>query len=1257
MATAAEGGAGGKFRKRPSRRTHTTPYDRPPTALRPIGNGSWISKLVDPASKLITSGANRLFSSVFRKRLPAPPLALPPAQETNQDSRDNRQEAITTVQEAAIIEYSNASKSSDGGSFAELEQILKLKTFTRSEIDHLTELLRARTQDLPVGESEKRPEANCSNLVADHDRQQNFAHNPVHENGIQSHKFFGATSTPVVSPRVSEEDVASPAELAKAYMGSRPSKVSPSMLGFRSQAFKEEGTLPSNPVFTPKPSITSLVQRSSLCNGIPDNSFRTLRSRGRSAIYSMARTPYSRAPPIVAQKGTGSTIDGYGGPSSSSRSTWDQNGILESKQVALKRRSSVLDEDVGSVGPIRRIRQKPNLLSAKGLSLPSSGTPLSRRGTGAGSDATQLSVSVAPKSLIVDESKHKTSKVLAEYGDNSVPGTNFSSVPSQSSETAAKILQHLDKLVSPLKEKLPELKQAAAREKSPAKLTTAMLHGQALRSLENVETPKFLQNIQDDNRKSDSHIASLPYVRDFTSQKQDKVESNGPMKTVASRDRVAPVMQDLDTTFSIEDTVPIQTADSATMKFIADPSKKKRSFQMSAHEDYLDLDDDDGYGAASVQLAEGKEKMDSNVVENKVAAEAVEVEKPSAFSEVKLPTNSVSNRRTDLETSDVPVVAEKNTGFTFALTTAPSATVQSTFLTPKSTSTVDPPVPPKELNVVPLLFGNGSKNVDKISPFTFSASSVNESSGLKSGACSNPSIESSSSFASGAIGAVPPKPESDKGEGKRLQKDVELFRKPDPAPLFVASTSSPPLAVSTATATSTSTSTSTSNRGIFSFGVNAVNPSLNNGSLSSSPSIFSSQTLSLGSNGSPSQIFSSSTPFTAVSTGTTAIATSVAPSAIDASSSALSTSSAAPSFPSAPIFNFGPSVAPALVSPVLAASGGETAGETKKTQETTTFGGTSTISSTGSSAFGFGASVPSSTAKNQPQGSTLFGIGSGSLATSQVSSSGTGVASFSQSTPIQFGSSAPSPIFGSTGPAPFSSSSSLFGSTAATSFGSSSLASASEPNSIGSGSGTGSGVFGSSWQSNKSPIFGSTFNSTSSTEFSFGSSASVPVSSSASMFFGSSTGSSSGSLFSFTSAAATAASSSLSPSQPVFGNSNSVFAFGLAPSVNNDQMNTEDSMAEDNVQVSTPAVPAFGQPPVSPPSGFVFGSSAAPSAAPSPFQFGGQQNQSTPPNPSPFQASGSLDFNAGGSFSLGTGGGTDKSSRKMIRVKHKQRRK
>ncbi|KAM3236248.1 hypothetical protein P3L10_016285 [Capsicum annuum] len=95
-------------------------------------------------------------------------------------------------------------------------------------------------------------------------------------------------------------------------------------------------------------------------------------------------------------------------------------------------------------------------------------------------------------------------------------------------------------------------------------------------------------------------------------------------------------------------------------------------------------------------------------------------------------------------------------------------------------------------------------------------------------------------------------------------------------------------------------------------------------------------------------------------------------------------------------------------------------------------------------------------------------------------------------------------------------------------------------------------------------------------------------------------------------------------------------------------MDMEDSMTEDSVHASSPAV-AFSQPSVLPsPGGFGFGST------PYQFQFGSQQN-TVAQNPSPFAASGS--FGGGGSFSLGSND-PEKSGRKIVKVnRNKNRRK
>ena len=72
-------GAGGKIRRPISRKTPSTPYDRPLTQPRrpAAASGGWISKIVDPAYRLLAGGAARFLPSVFSSSstpsLPAPP--------------------------------------------------------------------------------------------------------------------------------------------------------------------------------------------------------------------------------------------------------------------------------------------------------------------------------------------------------------------------------------------------------------------------------------------------------------------------------------------------------------------------------------------------------------------------------------------------------------------------------------------------------------------------------------------------------------------------------------------------------------------------------------------------------------------------------------------------------------------------------------------------------------------------------------------------------------------------------------------------------------------------------------------------------------------------------------------------------------------------------------------------------------------------------------------------------------------------------
>ncbi|CAI9768374.1 unnamed protein product [Fraxinus pennsylvanica] len=278
---------------------HTTPYDRPLTALRGIitgatnnNNASRSNKLVmDPASKLISYGAHRFFG----KSLPPPPQ-LPKA---NNELSDGLQEAIPNSQsgakEPADGSSSHPVNHSDIGGISELEQLLKHMTFTRSEIELLTEILRSRAEEVPVG---KRTQEALPELASDLGRHQQLSSTSLEED-----RYHGVNTT-IASSRVLEDDIASPAELAKAYMGSGASKISPSKLGMRSQIGREDARLLSNVPFTPKAPVMSSTTRAAVDVGVPENGFITPRSRGRSAIYNMTRTPYPRVNPTAILKGS-----------------------------------------------------------------------------------------------------------------------------------------------------------------------------------------------------------------------------------------------------------------------------------------------------------------------------------------------------------------------------------------------------------------------------------------------------------------------------------------------------------------------------------------------------------------------------------------------------------------------------------------------------------------------------------------------------------------------------------------------------------------------------------------------------------------------------------------------------------------------------------------------------------------------------------------------------------------------------------------
>ncbi|CAH8283551.1 unnamed protein product [Eruca vesicaria subsp. sativa] len=1332
MASAARGessnpyggglGTGGKFRKPTARRSQKTPYERPPTSVRGSGvggredrggggGGGWLSKLVDPAQRLITYSAHKLFASVFRKRLGSgeSPLQSPeqqriPERDVIQETRVGRVEStpalsvksdVVRIQEANAL--GNPGKGKDG--FTDLENILKEKTFTRSEVDRLTALLRSKADVSSTVNGDQRNDA--SNLPNPQTHERDSAHP---DNGTMN----ALVSTPLGSSRALEERIASPAQLAQAYMGSRPSEVTPSMLGLRGQAVREDSVFLNRTPFPSKSPTMSLVPK--LSGQRPqENGFVTPRTRGRSAVYSMARTPYSR--PQSTPK--------IGSPFRSSPSTWEESlssGSRHGFQSGLKRRSSVLDNDIGSVGPVRRIRQKSNL-SSRSLALPASETPLSVRANG-GQNITH------------------TSKDSAE----DIPGSSFNRVPSASKEAALKIFEQLDRMDS-------------TKEKSPSKLSSSMLRGPALKSLQNVEPLKFLDNIPE--KKANSPVSSH--------QKQEKSGGSGSREVLALSGKTGSAAHDTNKASSSKDQeTRVKGGYLPLTSSLEEQPPKKRAFRMIADEE---LEDD--HVAAPTPFEEA-EKQNVGKVEKSVSFSVPKGETLFTSSATMASTSYTPNGDASQSTSNGSPETGKS-----QFSTLPMESVKQSNMPSEPTSKViqgnekSNISPPKMISGGEYISREEPKKAAAVFPNTFSSPAATDFLNQNNGTSAAMKFEKPSSSTFGVSEAFGKPTETKKNDGNsasgaesNTSAESVLNGSLGSKPLFSSSISNipsnnsvseVPCSVQSFAATPTAPSvfgkTPTASSVFGKLPANTSNDSSSGNNLESAPAPPLSSTSSLKFGEPAAAPLSSTSPF---KFGEPAAAP-LSASSVSASSAQVSkeTEVKNPTFgnissfkfggmasadtstentfaaktsdvKSTPGFTFGssPTVTDAgkisfggtssaaggsTVNPSTASStpgsssslvfGVSSSSTATPGTESSKFSGTFTAAtgsnifgtsspaftssgssvsggvaaSTTSNVFGFNAVSSASAASSQSQGSSLFGAANG-----QTGTTGSGTTTQTQSAPFQFGSSASAPSFGLSGSST-STNSSPFGLSKPESavFASGSTPQLSSTNMSSSSSGTTSSpLFGTNWQAPKpAPVFGSSFTTSSTPTFSFGASSAATGSSA-----------SAPSTFSFNSSAPTIPQQSVfgnsapsaTPPSP-FGNSTPSFAFGAtAPPANNtngfnnsQQMSMEDSMAEDTDQANKTSMvqqPMFGQQPVSmaQPS-FTFGGGAPATPPPTmanPFQFGGQPIANTPPqNASPFQASQSLEFQGGGSFSLGSTGGGDKSGRRIFKVKKNNRKK
>ncbi|CAN0900581.1 Nuclear pore complex protein NUP1 [Linum grandiflorum] len=1127
--------------------------------------------------------------------------------------------------QGGTIRIHDGPSSSNGGGVSDLESMLKQKKFTRHEINRLTNLLQSRVVDLPIANEEKSTVVPSNSFLMPGNG--NFPITPVKENVVENQ----IVSTPIVL----DQDVASPAELAKAYMGRRPSKVSPSMLGLPNQPWKDDSALQAKHTFRSKGSSTSAINQSSSLAGSKVNGFITPRPRGRSAVYSMARLPYSRTQSTNMIQGAGTSKEALSGREFSSRSALDKNRCAGTRQGTLKRRSSVLDNDIESTSPIRRIRQKSNLMSAAAVL----GTRPILETEG------QLALTSEPTSE-VEQPK--------ENGDYGIQIPGFTPVSTKSSKMASEILQQLDVMVS-------------SREKSPARLSPSMLHGQALRSLDKIDSSKFRESVQDSKTNtrnagmSDDARCSMP-------EKEDKLEQNGLSQVDFGRDDMA--AKNMEKHNSI-DATPANTG----IKYADQISKPKNpGFRISADddEDFLDIDDEEIAASTSTRLEAGDEKLISSSAKEKAAAPTT----------VDMPPGLFGAKETKI-VNGTPVIGNRDT--LASLTPSSSGVIKEAAISSQSAAAFDKASLRIEQN-------GPTKEAPLFSAASLSAS-PNDGFGMKFGDSSVSQSESSERVVSvaSAIDPLAKQAKNDKDAGRN--EPCDSFQRSDIAPPSILA-SSPAVGIFSSgsglqngTPPGTSTSQTVADSSLSDVpnvglptdsSVNDFNTGNNRDSAKTTVSHPGSSSFKLGS---PATSNSVPLPSTDAGVGT-------------------SQTNKETSFGSSTVTSTGGS----LFSAATSTSTGNSPSNA-----------TASSTSSGSNFLSFSAKPTMWSVPNQSQ-DLNNSIGSDLVAA-------TGLASSTQSAPSQFGSSMSSAFGLTSNTLAASGKSSLIGSSSTPTlfssvayFGATS-STPSEANTVSSTATTPSSTFGSSGSAPSLSMFSAASNSSASLGgFGLGLSSTTAAT-------GSSTNTTSSPVFSFTTPQANAS------KQPSFGGPNSSFPFGSTPSFpsgNNDQTRMEDSMAEDTVQATTASAPFFGQqtvitPPASS-SGYVFSSGAPAGGAPpfgsitppagnvqfgsttpsaqfgNPFPSGGnpqfsagtmqfgstfasagnQQFGSTTPsagnpgnfqfggqpsmvggaqNGSGFQASGSLEFNAGGgSFSLGTGGG-DKSNRRIVKVRKNQRKK
>ncbi|XP_021741748.1 nuclear pore complex protein NUP1-like [Chenopodium quinoa] len=352
-----ERGGGGKLRR--ERKPPATPYDRPPRT------GRWISRFVDPAKRLF-SGLPSLFYPVPSSIETANEVQTEEEQEV-EDSKENCLVNHVVPKSTVGVDPSEVkgksklditdedgldeSEGCSGGKVPDIEQIIKGKTFSKEDVDHLMKILHSKVVDAEQGR--KPPEISGRNEVEK--AETSIRLKTYVDEDEDMNRFQLATSTSLSRPSMQDEIGASPVDIARAYMGSKTSEMgfTPTSLVPKSEKFG----LSSD--FSSKPAMPSPLQKAPICwpGAVTQNqlNYSTPQTQNnRSGFHSFPRTPYSRT---VFSKSK-SKLTPLRGDNERFLSVTPAPFQPTATPVYGKSMNNKTEDTYGSGGPVRRMRNK-----------------------------------------------------------------------------------------------------------------------------------------------------------------------------------------------------------------------------------------------------------------------------------------------------------------------------------------------------------------------------------------------------------------------------------------------------------------------------------------------------------------------------------------------------------------------------------------------------------------------------------------------------------------------------------------------------------------------------------------------------------------------------------------------------------------------------------------------------------------------------------------------------------------------------------